>query len=273
LSSYIRLFFRQTLFPSIIMVNAAIFAALLAIFPTVFTEDVTGYSIRCATRYGYAPLTTGTVHTHWKYITTTNTICQTSVTHETITETPAATSTCFETTTEKSTILTTTTITPSPTYVPTPAGFKPLFVVDPTPIPRVKRLALGAGGVFRAIKRQTWPGYVAGFIAYADGTDSDLYKIYPHVVDCNETTIINTTRIDVVTGTPVTILLTPATAIAMVTKTLYVTNTVTEVIPQATIYAACARNNVGKSQLQFLVPKNKLTRPQSIILRTTTATG
>jgi hypothetical protein len=248
-------------FSSIIMVNTAILAALLAVFPTAFAEDVTGYFTRCATRYGYAPLSTGTVHTHWKYITTTNTICQTSVTHETITETPAATSTCFETTTERSTILTTTTITPSPTYVPTPAGFKPLFVVDPTPIPRVKRLALGAGGVSRAIKRQTWPGYVAGFIAYADGTDSDLYKIYPHVVDCNETRIINTTRIDVVTGTPVTVILTPATAIAMVTKTLYVTNTVTEVIPQATIYAACARNNVGKSQLQFLVPKNTLTRP------------
>ncbi|KAJ4348984.1 hypothetical protein N0V95_004981 [Ascochyta clinopodiicola] len=227
------------------------FIAAIAAIPAVQaqTQDVTASVTRCTTRFGMFPAPTGaSLDTWYNYATTTNSFAVTSTTQETTTVTPSAT-TFTDVVNVTSTFFTTSTSVPAAVVVPTPAGFFPLINAMATPaaapMGRYKRALIEARSEhIHKVKRQTAPGNTAGFIVSADGSTSNLNRIYPQRVVCRVAVTVNSTSTTIVTGLPKTEVLVPATATAVSTATFSVTETVIEVVARPTTYAACGGNNV-----------------------------
>lgn len=198
------------------------------------------------------PAPTGsTVETAYIYATTTNSFAITSTTQDTITVTPSAT-TFTDVVNVTSTIFTTVTSVPAATTLSAPAGFFPLMnagipTATATAIGRHRRASIESRAEhLHKIKRQTAPGNTGGFLVLPNGDAQSLNRIYPHSVECRISININSTETVIVTGDPKTEVLVPATATAVSTSTFSVTETIIEVQAQATEYAACQPNNVGK---------------------------
>jgi hypothetical protein len=227
-----------------------LFFAAIAAIPAVKAQNVTASVTRCETHFGMFPASTGSsLETWYKYSTTTKMFQITSTTQETITLTPSAT-TFTDVVDTTSTFFTTVTSVPAATTIPTPAGFFPLLILNPTPAPivRYKRGLIQSRTEhdLHTLNRQTLPGNSAGFIVLPDGSTSNLTTEYPHHIVCRVTVTINSTSTTIVTGLPKTEILVPATATVVSTATFTVTETVVEVVPRPTVYAACQANNVGK---------------------------
>lgn len=248
--------FFRSLFQSFVHFQAPLkmlvplFIAAIAAIPAVKAQDVTASVTRCTTRFGMFPAPTGvSLDTWYNYATTTNSFAITSTTQETTTITPSAT-TFTDVVNVTSTFFTTSTSIPVPVTVATPAGFFPLLASaapTATPIGRFKRASIDSRAEhIHKVKRQTAPGNTAGFIVSPDGTTSNLNRIYPQRVVCRVAVTVNSTSTTIVTGLPKTETLVPATATSVSTATFSVTETIVEVQAQATTYAACGENNVGK---------------------------
>jgi hypothetical protein len=231
------------------MLLTAILTAL-AVAPTVFADAVTTSAIRCTTSFGYTPLAPGMQVTTWlNTSTTTNYFDYTITTRNVVTVTPSA-STLTDILTTTAVFEVTTTFTPEPTTIPTPAGFLPLFAYDPNPtaISRAKRFDHQARDHEMALaifKRQTAANNTGGFSVDRNGSTSNIFRKYPQRVDCRIMFTINETVTSTVTGTPETTFAAGATALVMSTVTISTTTTVTAVAPRRTMYAACMGNNVG----------------------------
>ncbi|KZM23698.1 uncharacterized protein EKO05_0002839 [Ascochyta rabiei] len=225
------------------------FIAAIAAIPAVQAQDVTASVTRCTTRFGMFPAPTGaSLDTWYNYATTTNSFAVTSTTQETTTVTPSAT-TFTDVVNITSTFFTTSTSVPAAVVVPTAAGFFPLLTAmatpAATPMGRYKRALIGSRSEhIHKVKRQTAPGNTAGFIVSADGSTSNLNRIYPQRVVCRVAVTVNSTATTIVTGLPKTEVLVPATATAVSTATFSVTETIIEVVARPTTYAACEANNV-----------------------------
>ena len=232
------------------MLLTAILAALAAV-PAVFADNVTASVTRCTTSYGYQPLSSGTTVTTWyNQTTTTNYFDYTYTTRSVVLVTPSAsTMTAMVTTTAVFEV--TSTSTPVPTTIPTPANFLPLFAYAPNPtaISRAKRHDFQGRDheiAMQIFRRQTLANNTGGFSVGRDGKTSNMYRKYPHRVDCRITYSINQTTTTVVTGLPETSFAAGPTAMVMSTITISSTTTVTAVAPRRTRYAACLENNVGE---------------------------
>jgi len=77
--------------------------------------------------------------------------------------------------------------------VPTPAEFLPLFAYDPNPTPtampisRAKRFDVAARDYelgMELFKRQTLANNTGGFSVSRNGSTRNIYRKYPHRVDC-----------------------------------------------------------------------------------------
>lgn len=212
---------------------------------------ITSAVTRCTTSFGYQPLSSGTTVTTWyNKTTTTNYFDYTYTTRNVITVTPSAsTSTNIVTTTTVFAV--TSTSTPLPTTIATPADFLPLFAYAPYPtfISRAKRndiLARDHDIAMEIFRRQTLANNTGGFSVSRDGKTSNIYRKYPHRVDCRITYTINDTSTTIVTGLPETSVAAGSTALVLSTVTVRSTTTVTAVAPRRTRYAACLENNVGE---------------------------
>lgn len=233
------------------MLFTAVFTLLVAI-PTVAARDVTSSATRCTTRFGYFPLPTGTagVPTCYRYTTTTNILSVNYTTCDTVIATPSAT-TLTDVVTTTATFEVTTISTPVPTTIPTPAGFFPLLAValpGPTAVSRFKRYDIegrDANTASEISKRQTAANNTGGFIVDWYGQTSNMYRIFPRRVDCRVAVTINTTLTTTIIGSTETVFADMATATAISTSTVSITSTVTAVLPQRTVYAACQENNIG----------------------------
>lgn len=245
--------------------------AAIAALPAVKAQEVTGSAnaavTRCTTRFGMFPAPTGTTLSTWyNYAITTNSFTITSTTQDTITVTPSAT-TFTDVVNVTSTFFATSISIPVPVTVPTPIGFFPLLAVaapTATPIGRFKRASIESRAEhIRNMKRQTAPGNTAGFIVSADGKTSNLNRIFPQCVVCRVAITVNSTSTTIVTGLPKTETLVPITATSVSTATFSTTQTIIEVQAQATNYAACGPNNVGKYPYRPLLPRKNVNIIQS----------
>jgi len=232
-------------------------AALLAAIPvTILAQDTTYTATQCTSRFGYYPIPTGSagraaVPTWYQFFTLTSVTTVTSEVRQTVTATANATTQMSMLTTTR-TLFTTTTSTPVAIIVPAQAGFIPMIAdnapnATPTPIPRIKRHSLSKDNSVQLRKRQTCPNCSGGFWTSRNGTTSSLDRKFIHRVDCLVYETVNRTQTVTVTGLPQTVYQAGATALASSTLTVSVTNTVTEVLPRETQYAACGSNNVGES--------------------------
>jgi hypothetical protein len=227
--------------------------AALAALPAVIAQEVTSSSMLCTTSFGYRPLSSGTsLTTYYNYETTTNHIIITSTTRTTVVVTPSATN--FTNVVTSTAIFTeTTTSTPVPTTIPTPANFLPLLAfapAGPTAVSRFKRYEIegrDAHSALQILRRQTPAGNTAGFTVGRNGTTSNMYKRSPRQVNCRVDITINNTTTITVTGLPETTFADVASATAMTisTSTIISTTTLTAILPQQTVYAACQANNIG----------------------------
>jgi hypothetical protein len=117
-----------------------------------------------------------------------------------------------------------------------------------TPIARVKRGSVEARGGydFALRKRQTAPGNTAGYMVDRNGTSGTLNQTYPYQIIYSVQTVVNVTEVSVVTGAPDVVTLAPATATVEMTTTVTVVESVVQIVPTPTVYAACLSNNVGR---------------------------
>jgi hypothetical protein len=228
--------------------------AACAAISAVAAQDVTSSATRCTTRFGYYALPTGTagteaVPTWYRYSTTTNLFSITYTTRDTVTSTPDAT-TFTDMLTTTTTIITTTTSIPEPIVVATPAGFIALSAAGsavPTSNSRARRSIEGRDGhAVSLFKRQTAANNTGGFIVDRNGNVSSLDRKFIQRVDCRVSVTVNSTMTTIVTGTPETVVVAPATATSVSTTTISTTETITQIAPQQTIYEACQPNNVSK---------------------------
>ncbi|KAF2750308.1 hypothetical protein M011DRAFT_456213 [Sporormia fimetaria CBS 119925] len=243
------------------MSRAIATVVILAALPSILAQSVdpannTAFFTRCTTRYGFRPLATGiiSVPTWYSFAPeTTNTFVITTTEQETITVTPNVTA-CGVAATETSTVIIISTTTPAATTIPAGAGQLPLLYITPTaistPTPgsRIKRLQVESGlEVTHPLKRQTPPENVGGFVVNPDGTVSNLRRIYPQRVLCEQRRTTNTTSTVTITGAPTTTTLPLGTAVAISTTTVTTTTTLIETAPTPKVYAACGPNNVVNS--------------------------
>lgn len=243
------------------------FIAVLAAAATAQSQSTsvtTDIVTRCTTSYSEFPAPTGAnIETSYVFSFTTNSLTITSTTQETTTITPSAT-TFTDVVNVTSTVLSTTSIVPAATTIAAPAGFFPLRnpgIAAPT--------ATAAATVFGRHRRaqvnsraehlqmakrlpETPAGNTGGFIVLPNGQGQSLNRVYPVGVTCRVSINVNSTEMNIVTSLPKTEVLVPATATAVSTSTVSVTQVVTEVQATPTEYAACQSNNVGKYSLWTL---------------------
>lgn len=236
------------------MMLLPVFVAVLAAVSYAQSQEVTETVTLCTTSYSeFAAPTGANIETAFYTTTLRNNFSMTSTTQETITVTPLAT-VSIDVVNVTSTLTTTVTSVPAATTIPAPPGFFPLrntgaTTPTPTAIGRHRRASVESRTEhLQKVKRypKTPVGNSVGFIVRADGTAQSLDRLSPIFVECRVSINVNRTETTIVTGPPITETLVPATATAVSTSTVSVTETVIEIVAQPTEYAACQPNNVGK---------------------------
>ena len=245
-----------------------LFIAVLAAASTAQCQSTSVSSeivTRCTTSYSEFPAPTGAnIETAYFFTFATNNLTITSTTQETTTVTPSAT-TFTDVVNVTSTFFSTFTSVPAAITIPAPASFFPLLnpvssttptatatvtmTVTATVVGRHRRALVEprAEHLQKAKRLPKTPlGNSGGFVVLPNGQGRSINRIYPAYVECRVNVNVNNMDTVIVTGLPKTEVLVPATATAVSTSTISVTEVVTEVQATPTEYAACQPNNVGK---------------------------
>ncbi len=262
------------------MMIFTLFVAAFAAISTAQCQEVTETVTSCTTSYSeFAPSTA--IRTAYYTSTFTYSFSITSTTQETITVTPVAT-TFTDVVNVTSTTITTITSVPAAVTVPASSGFFPLInrpnALGPAPTPAIigrhrRGLIESRAQHLDRVKRlpKTPAGNTSGFIVLPNGSAQSLSRDFITDVVCNVAVNINSTQTTVVTATPVTELLVPATATAVSTSTFTVTETVLEVDAQPTEYAACQPNNVGKYHCHITFCHLSISNKSNTVCQSTTS--